>query len=173
MPQLAGFARPSLHLPDADPRTTLSWMVREARLGLEDVELRLFAEQLVKKLFPHDYLSEYVAMLQWVRTHIRYVRDPADIEQVKTPRAVLETETGDCDDQSVLVATLCATLGAKTRFVAGAFQRSGSGEPIFGHVWAEAFDPTSRAWIVLDPVPGRNVSRMIKRLVGSIVAEVS
>lgn len=93
---LEDFARPTMHLPAPSPQETLAWMARETRLGLEDVEIRLFAEQLVQELWPHDYLSEYAALLNWVRTHIRYSRDPIIIEQVKTPRAVLETKTGDC-----------------------------------------------------------------------------
>jgi len=169
LPSLAGFYRPSKHLPDPTPERTLAWMVRLTQDGLRDVEMRLFAEKLVLGLKPHDYLSEYAAVTNWVRTHIRYSRDPVHIEQVKTPRAVLETETGDCDDASVLVATLIGALGGKARFVAGAFERFPSGKPNFVHVWAEAYDPASKAWVVLDPVPGRNVSKMIHRLIDSIV----
>ena len=166
---LEGFARPSLHLPAPTPEETLAWMVRETQLGLKNVELRLFAEQLVRDLWPHDYLSEYAAILNWVRTHIRYVRDPVIIEQVKTPQVVVETGTGDCDDQTVLIGTLVGTLGGHARYVAGAFKRALDGSPAFSHVWCEALDPASRAWVVLDPVPGRNVASMLRRLVDSIV----
>lgn len=96
MPQLADYARPHLHISTADPESTMRWMARETQLAQEDASLRLFAEKLVTGLFPHDYLSEYAAVLNWVRMHIRYSRDPVTIEQVKTPRAALETETGDC-----------------------------------------------------------------------------
>lgn len=143
-------------------------MVRETQLGQQDVELRLFTEQLVRELVPHDYLSEYAAVLNWVRTHIRYVRDPITVEQVKTPRAVFETGTGDCDDQCTLIGTMVGSIGGKVRYVAGAFNRAPDGEPIYSHVWAEAFDPTSKAWIVLDPVPGRNVASMLRKLVDSL-----
>jgi transglutaminase-like putative cysteine protease len=148
-------------------------MARETRLGLEDVEVRLFAEQLVRELWPHDYLSEYAALLNWVRTHIRYVRDPIIIEQVKTPRAVLETGTGDCDDLCVVLGTLVGTLGGRARYVAGAFKRDPDGGPNYSHVWCEAFDPASKAWVVLDPVPGRNVASMLRRILDTIIVEAA
>lgn len=172
MPSLAGFTRPSQHLAAPDPKSTLEWMVKLARQGIDDSRLRLFVEQLVRYVFPHDYLSEYAAILNWVRMHIRYSRDPTDIEQLKTPQAVFETETGDCDDQSILIAAFCAQLGAKVRFVAGAFKRE-HGQPAWSHVWCEAYDPTSKAWVVLDPVPGRRVAQMINRLVDSMAAVVA
>lgn len=169
MPQLGDLARPTLHLPAPDPKTTLEWMVRATQIGMEDTTVRLFAEKLVQGVFPHDYLSEYAAVLQWVRTHIRYTRDPTTIEQVKTARVVLETESADCDDHSILIATLLGSLGARVRFVAGAFARTDAGRPVWSHVWAEAFDPASKAWVILDPVPGRRVAQMKDRLVDAMV----
>jgi transglutaminase-like putative cysteine protease len=148
-------------------------MVRATRLGFEDVQIRMFAEGLVQNLWPHDYLSEYAAILNWVRSHVRYVRDPAIIEQVKTPQVVLETKTGDCDDQCVLLGTLVGTLGGRVRYVAGAFKKNPDGSPNFAHVWCEVYDPASKAWVVLDPVPGRNVASMLRRLLDTIIVEAT
>lgn len=167
MPHLAGLTRPSLQLSGADPRVTLDWMVEFTNQGMLDVEIRLFAEKLVRNVFPHDYLSEYATFENWVRTHIRYSRDPTTIEQVKTPRAVIETGTGDCDCLTSLLGTLCGTMGAKVRYVAGAFSKTSDG-PIWSHVWCEAFDPTTKAWVVLDPVPGRRVAVMLDKLVDAM-----
>lgn len=170
---LENFVKPTFHLPAPTPQETLTWMVQYTRLGLEDVQIRLFAEQLVKNLWPHDYLSEYAAILNWIRTHIRYSRDPVIIEQVKTPQVVLETKNGDCDDQCTLIGTLVGTLGGKVRYVAGAFKRNPDGFPNFAHVWCEAFEPASKAWVVLDPVPGRNVASMLRKLLDTIIVEAT
>jgi transglutaminase-like putative cysteine protease len=144
-------------------------MVALTRAGWLDASIRAFAEEIVRNIWRHDYLSEYAAVLNWCRRNIRYVRDPVTIEQVKTPRAVIETEAGDCDDQSVLIATLCGALGARVRFVAGGFKGDGA----LAHVWCEAFDPASGAWVVLDPVPGRNVTKMLGHLRNTKVEEVN
>lgn len=148
-------------------------MVKAVQGGLRDSRIRLFAEPLVKHLKPHDYISEYAAVLNWVRCNIRYTRDPVNAEQLKTPAAILETGTGDCDEMAILIATLVGVLGGRVRFVAGAFRLTALGEPEFSHVWCEAFEPASKAWVVLDPVPGRNVASMLRRLQRSLIMEAA
>jgi len=146
----------------------MAWMRTFALTGEGLPELRLLAEQIVSELFARDYLSEYAAVLNWVRKNIRYSRDPATIEQVKQPHIVLATRTGDCDDLATLIGALVLQLGGKVRFVAGGFRGSpvgGDGQPVLTHVWVEAWDPASRLWVVLDPVPGRDVGSMLDRLV--------
>jgi len=141
------------------------------RLALEaqsDPRLREVAESIVAGLLPHDYVSEYAALLNWVRRHIRYSRDPVTVEQVKTPQATLETGTGDCDDLAVLLAALVGQIGGQSRFVAGAFKRH-RGHAVLSHVWCEAFEPTCGAWIALDPVPGR----MVHQMLGTTIERIS
>lgn len=167
LPQLADYARPHVHLASVDPESTMRWMARETQIAQQDTSLRLFAEKLVVGVFPHDYLSEYAAVLNWVRLHIRYTRDPVTIEQVKTPAAVLETESGDCDDLSTCIGSLLGTLGAKIRYVAGAFAHDADGQPALTHVWCEAWEPNIKAWVVLDPVPGRRVGQMLNKLISA------
>lgn len=159
-------------LPAPSPYETMRRMAQAVHQGQLDPELRALTERLVQNVFPHDYLSEYAAILNWTRMNIRYLRDPRTIEQIKTPRAVVETGNGDCDDMTVLVATLAGGIGARVRFVAGAFQRHPSGTPALSHVWAEVYDPASRAWAILDPVPGRNVASMVKRLIHAVAMPV-
>jgi transglutaminase-like putative cysteine protease len=126
-----------------------------------DLAIRELAEKITNRILPRDYASEYAAVLNWVRRNIRYVRDPVTVEQVQTPRATLEVRSGDCDDASVLIAAMVGHLGGRTRFSAGAFKRAPSGRPVLAHVWVEALDPVSGAWVVLDPVPGRRVHQML------------
>jgi len=145
-------------------------MVKLTRQAQFDQPLRGFAEKLVLKVFPHDYLSEYAAILNWIRTNIRYVRDPRMVEQVKTARAVYETRTGDCDCMSMFAGALVGMLGGQVRYVAGAFKRGANGQPVLSHVWCEAYDPSTKAWVILDPVPGRNVGKMVNRLIHTVKA---
>jgi transglutaminase-like putative cysteine protease len=173
---LGTYARPNRHLPAPTPEQTLQWMAKFIRQGQYDQRLRELVErEIVAELFPHDYLSEYAAILNWVRTNIRYSRDPRTIEQVKTPAVIVETKTGDCDDMSVLIGALVGLVGGQVRLVAGGFPnapRTSSGRRILSHVWLEAFDPTSSSWVVLDPVPGRKVHQMLRRMTNRLTMEV-
>lgn len=176
MSLLGSYARPVTHRPAPTPEQTLHWMAKFIRQGQYDHRLRELVErEIVADLFPHDYLSEYAAILNWVRSNIRYVRDPRTVEQVKTPQVVVETRTGDCDDLSVVIGTLVGLVGGPVRLVAGGLAgapRSPSGRPLLSHVWLEAYDSTSKSWVVLDPVPGRKVDQMLRRMTHRKVLEV-
>jgi len=139
-------------------------MAKLANEAQMDVAIRGLTERIVKGLFGHDYLSEYMAILCWIRANIRYIRDPVTVEQVKTPRAIIETESADCDEMGCLAAAMVGTIGGKSRFVAASF-KSGP----LTHVWAEAYEPNSKAWIILDPVPGRRVGQMVGRIVNTMI----
>jgi hypothetical protein len=93
---LGNYNRPNQHLPAPRPEETLAWMAKFIKKGQYDARIRLLAEEIVSGVFDHDYLSEYAAILNWVRTNIRYTRDPRTIEQLKEAHVTLETAHGDC-----------------------------------------------------------------------------
>ena len=154
-----------IDLPPPSPEETLVHMGRLANEAQADPQLRLLVEDIVREVYPHDYLSEYMAIYHWVQMNVRYTRDPVTVEQLKTPAAVLRTRAADCDCIATLLAAMVGVVGGKSRFVAGAF-RAG----VLEHVWCEVYEPRSKAWVVLDPVPGRRVQQMLGRVVDSIVA---
>ena len=95
---------------------------------------------------PKDYTGEMVALHNWVRDNIRYTRDVVGQETLFPPEYVMyQTQAGDCDDLSMLVAALCGSVGIPTRFkVIG--QTPGS----YSHVYLEARPQND--WIPLDPI---------------------
>lgn len=58
------------------------------------------------------------AIQVWVQNTIEYRRDPPDLELVQTPQVTLQLRAGDCDDQSVLTASLLQATGHPTQFIA-------------------------------------------------------
>jgi transglutaminase-like putative cysteine protease len=58
-----------------------------------------------------------VALFEYVRDHIRYIKDPVGVESVSDPYYTLARMVGDCDDQAVLLAALYESVGFPTRFV--------------------------------------------------------
>lgn len=167
---LNALGRPVVDLPAPSPEDTLVWMRQLAHEAQNDVRLRMLVEKIVANVFQRDYLSEYAAILNWVRRNVRYVRDPRTIEQVATPASTISRAAGDCDDMAVLIAALVGLVGGASRFTAGAFKRAPDGSPVLAHVWCEAYDPNTQQWIVLDPVPGRSVDRMLGGLIHQIQA---
>ncbi|NOZ81048.1 MAG: transglutaminase domain-containing protein [DPANN group archaeon] len=86
------------------------------------------------------------ALFYFVRDKFAYTNDPLSYEYVKTPRESLRSPVGDCDDASVLLASLLRAEGIDTRFVF-----------IPGHVYVKAYLPDARRkyhdgdfWVALD-----------------------
>lgn len=86
------------------------------------------------------------ALFYFCRDHITYVDHPFNTQQVQDCRRTLERRTGDCVSKSVCLATLLATQGIISRFVA----QSPDGKD-YTHVYVEAWRD-GEGWIGLDPV---------------------
>jgi transglutaminase-like putative cysteine protease len=106
-----------------------------------------------------DEYSEAEAIFNFVRDRIRYVKDVNDIETLSTPMLTLEGRLGDCDDQTVLLASMLESVGYPTRFVVEGYTTPGEYE----HVYMQALvfgqfismDPTEQkymGWSPPDPV---------------------
>lgn len=100
------------------------------------------------------------ALFYWVRSHIRYVKDPLDLETVQAPDVTLALKAGDCDDHAALMGALAASVGLPIRFVTG-----GAVADRQSHIWPEL--NISGRWIAADttstkpfgwsaPLPAKN-----------------
>ncbi len=146
--------------------------------GERSMKVRSVTEQLVHQLQPKDYLSELLAVRNWVATHVRYANDSLTTEVVKDPQRMIEEilargkAVGDCDDIANLIACMCQQLGREAEFVTAGFgapYRICSGGSCryganYSHVFARAKEPKSQRWIVLDPVAGTDEDKMLRRV---------
>ena len=118
------------------------------KYGARSAKIRAVAINILRAagVVEKDYEAEAVALGRWVRDNIRYLKDVYGQETVSHPEETLfNTKSGDCDDQSVLLAALLGAVGIPTRFkVIGVtpFQ--------YSHVYLEAC-PKKR-WIPMDPI---------------------
>lgn len=90
-------------------------------------------------------LSEVTALFEYVRDHIRYVRDIVGVETVMTPDKTLHARIGDCDDQTLLLAALLESVGYITRFVVSGY----SDVRALEHVYLQVL--VNGMWISADP----------------------
>jgi len=149
--------------------------IRDAALSSQqNFAVRQLAELICEGIRSKDYLSEYLAIHNFVWGLTRYMRDPRTIELVKDPGVVCEEllEGGrpqlDCDDLTALELALLLSIGAQARIVTLAFQNLFyKGERQYTHVLIEAREPRSGAWIVCDPVAGVATRNMLKRAVAA------
>lgn len=102
----------------AGVRETLKIMSALVKAGKKNPAVRLKAVALTQGLRQKDRLGEIRALTEWVRDHIRYVRDITNVETVHTAEQILSQEAGDCDDKSVLLAAMLESIGHPTAFMA-------------------------------------------------------
>lgn len=102
-------------------RTTLKLMSGLVKAGKTALPIRQLALSLVHRNGQKDWYGEVRDLHQFVRDHIRYVKDIRGVETLQTPEKTLEIGQGDCDDKSTLLAALLESIGHPTKFIAVGF----------------------------------------------------
>jgi len=95
-------------------------LIREQiQRGARNWKVRQRAVEIVRRAAvpAHDYAGELRALFHFAAQHLRYTRDPHGTELVHSAEVLLELidelgqAAGDCDDQSVLLGALAASIG--------------------------------------------------------------
>jgi hypothetical protein len=152
--------------------TTVSQLRSYIIEAADDHSIRAVVEQICEGITARDYLSEYLAILRFVESNTRYMRDPRTVELVKNPSEIMgeilagHTPQVDCDDMAGLIGAMVQAAGGDVKLVTVAFQNIVySGIQQFSHVFVCALEPKTRKWVVLDPVAGKNTKSMLSRTV--------
>jgi len=124
-------------------------MVERAK---RDPRFRSHVADLLRDLPEKDHQGEIHRLIDFVRTNVRYMRDPwspGGLELFTDPRTLLRdvfrgTASGDCDDHVILASALLETAGYETRYPVGA-----AGPEDYRHIWIEVLNP-STGWITAD-----------------------
>lgn len=94
-------------------------LVRE---GKKNPLVRQTALLLIEGLPQKFHIGEIKRLFNFVKNRIRYVKDIRGVETLHSPEVLLKLKQGDCDDKSILLASLLESIGYQTRFVAFGFQ---------------------------------------------------
>lgn len=131
---------------------TLQVMKALTRAGRSNLFVRTAALKLTGHLRSKDKPAEIRVLHEYVRDRIRYVNDIRGVETVQAPEVTMRMGAGDCDDKSVLLASLLESLGHKTRFHAVGFApgtfRHVLPEVLLGRFWLplEVTEPVAPGW---------------------------
>lgn len=134
--------------------------------GEKSLVVRTVTEQIVRELFPKDYLSEILAIRNWCTVNLRYTNDPLHVEWIKDPQRLVEEylahgrAVADCDEIAELIACMALQLGRRAELVAVGFGSPGA----YSHVFTRVQEPKTSQWIVTDPVAGTDTEQMLARV---------
>jgi len=133
---------------DAGVRATLNVMVAIVIAYRKSPLVRMWAQGLAGDCENRDRVCQVSQVQATVRDTIKYLPDVRDVETIQTPDYTLRMGSGDCDDQSVLVACALESIGFETRFCAIARH----GGP-FSHVSSQV--RLGKTWVNLETIlPG-------------------
>lgn len=156
----------SLHIiPNGAPgiRETLRVMSSVVKRYKVSPHVRELALKLTRDLPPKKWLSEATRIHNFVRDKIRYIKDVRGVETIQTPVQTLRIGQGDCDDKSVLIASLLESLGHPTRFVAVGFMGNGS----YSHVFPQT--KIGDKWITLEATEPWPIGRTPANITNKII----
>ncbi|MGH8864428.1 MAG: transglutaminase-like domain-containing protein [Burkholderiales bacterium] len=131
---------------DAGTAQTIAAMRRLIEEGKKDPAVHETAATILQGVRAFDWNGERRAIYEWVRRNIRFTRDVYGKETLHSAREILRLRIGDCDDYTVLLCALLATVGHKTRIVT--ISSNDEDPEQFSHVYPEVF--AEGTWIAID-----------------------
>lgn len=100
----------------------ISFIKGQVKKGGRDPQVRAAATRILTKKCGNDWCvpekdwrAEMVALFNVVRSNVRYTLDFADADLYQHPRRILETRAGDCDDYTILLASLLKSVGHRVK----------------------------------------------------------
>lgn len=97
-----------------DDQTKARWMVALALAYGHLPPIRYIAARITAPYHGYQLASAANALVDWTRSHIRYVREAG--EQLQTPLQTLRSRIGDCDDLVIFVAAMATAIGIPWRY---------------------------------------------------------
>lgn len=149
----------------AGVRATLRHMAKIVRAYKTNPHIRELALELTRDLPPKKWSAEAARIHAFVRDEIRYIKDIAGVETLQTPVQTLRIGQGDCDDKSILVASLLQAIGHPVLLMAVGFSKGH-----YSHVLP--YTKIAGKWIALEttePWPmGKQPPKIVERMVENI-----
>jgi len=133
---------------NAGTAKTLKIMRALVHQAVVSVQMQEFAYRVVQNVAGHNFAGEIRQCFYYVRDGITYRRDPKGVELVKHPKHTIRQGVGDCDDKSILLATLLTILGREVAFVVSSKD---------GRNWDHVYVAVKHEgrWVALDPTNER------------------
>jgi hypothetical protein len=131
---------------------TINFMIKVARERAGHPIIRHTALKILEynQIPSQDHAKEALALGDFVKEHVTYRRDPEDVEYLQDPIMLIDqinrgVATGDCDDMSLLIATLLLATGGKPFFRAVRYDSIWGN---YNHIYVVAYEQNWREPVV-------------------------
>lgn len=110
------------HSPTAIyPHISLQQRIQQ-KVNYKDSVVRDFAVRN-SLLYFDDYYPKYrqicrqFSLFKYIRENFKYVADPSDFDYFAPPQESIKLMAGDCDDYSIMMASVLKSIGAQVRII--------------------------------------------------------
>jgi hypothetical protein len=144
----AGNQSRTLPLSDGDTGTaqTIAHMRQLIDAGIKDQQVNRTAIAIAWPTQQFSETPKAQAIYNWMQQNLRFMPDMVGKETLRTPRETLTVRAGDCDDFTILAASILGSIGIRSRAVTVA---SHADDPqSFSHIYPEAF--VDGNWVAMD-----------------------
>ncbi len=126
MPAAIASTQPTDIRPFHGPQDTILLMISMTvgARGEQSTLVRSLKDHIVRDVAPKDYLSEILAVRNFVAEKIKYSNDAVAVEQVQDPERMTQEivqhgkAVADCDEIALMIGTLCRQLGRPSALAA-------------------------------------------------------
>lgn len=124
---------------------TVKVVAQVVNASLRRPNLRFFTQAILdrSRSRSHSDRDDAHAIYNFVRSCIRYTKDPIGVETVQDPETTIKVRHGDCDDHSALIAGMAMSIGIPARLKVIGIDRDS-----FSHIFAELL--VDGEWIAAD-----------------------
>jgi transglutaminase-like putative cysteine protease len=147
------------------PHQTAAWIVSTAEHAAGQPEIIHLARSIIREVQERDPIAETLAIYDFLRSKIRYTKDPERFEVVFGPIKLLELWkrygkwSEDCDTISAAAYSLLRSIGHTCRVKVVAFIADQAG-PVPEHIFCESY--FLGRWFACDPsLPPDQVKAML------------
>ncbi len=94
----------------------------QQKVDYKDSIVRVFAVEK-SLLYFEDYYFKFrqicrqMSLFKYIRDNFRYVNDPKDFDYFAPPQETIKLMAGDCDDYSIMMASVFKAIGADIRII--------------------------------------------------------
>ena len=146
-------------------RQTLKLMSTISRKYSTAPQIRELACKIVAKVPEKQWGQEAAAILAFCQKAIRYTKDIEGVETLQTPAQTLRIGQGDCDDKSMLAASLLMSVGHPARFRA-----VGMIKGTLSHVFVET--KMGGKWVALETTENWPLGRVAKGIRDNMIEHI-
>ena len=103
------------------PHISLQQRIQQ-KVDYRDSAVRAFAVTYSLMYFDEYYpkyrqICRQFSLLKYIKTNFKYVSDPSDFDYFASPQESINLMAGDCDDYSILMASVLKSIGANVRII--------------------------------------------------------